>query len=425
MRAAITAVLVAAAVIALAWWVAGLSGSVAATVAGYTVETTVPVALTALVASVLLILLLARLLSGLFRVPARMGRRSARLRRDAGDRAVTRTLVALASNDSRAARTESARARRLLGDTPQTLLHAAEAARLAGRDDDAAALFRTLSERRDAGFLGLRGLFRLAIARKDWAGANAFVGQAEALRPGGNWLRSERAELAVRTGNWQRALALAGPETPTAAYAVAAAEAEPNIEQAIRMAGRAWKDNPGFTPAALAYAGKLRQSGRESRVQSVLRDAWRQAPHPDLAAFALAKSNDPIQRLKEGSRLAQGNPGHPESLFLLAQLAQANGQPDEARRHAEAARNAGMNQQRLYKLLAELDGRHNQPQNDTLRLEPDSGWHCEACGAAHEHWMTVCPACDTPGRIVWGRPGSAASWTSAKGGALRTGSSPT
>jgi HemY protein len=412
MRRILGALIVAALVIAAAWWIAGIPGNFAATVAGYTVETSAPVALVGLVVVVLVLHVLLRLISGVLRLPRRYSNWRARRRRIGGDRAVTRTLVALAAGEQGTARSEAAKARRLLGDTAQTLLHAAEAARLSGHDEEAAAFFRLLADREDAAFIGLRGLFRQAMARKDWNEAARLAKQAEELHPGAGWLRTERSELAVRLGNWQQAIALAGPDTPTAAFAVAAAQDEPNIDRAIRMARRATKDYPDFVPAVLVHATKLRQSGRESRAQAVLRAAWKANPHPDIAALVIAPVSDPTQRLKDGTRLAQANPGHPESLFLIASLALAAGKIDEARSHAEAARNAGMNQQRLWKLMSDIDLAEQggtalaNPRLEALRLatsaDADPGWRCEVCGTGQSHWMPACPVCDTPGRISWG-----------------------
>lgn len=411
MRRIFTLLIVVAATIALAWWIAGLTGTVGATIAGYTIQTTTPVALVALTVIVLVLHALLRLIFGLLNLPSRMAAWRARRRRLSGEVASTRTLVAIAAGDAHTARIEAARARRLLGDTAQTLLHAAEAARLAGNDEEAAILFRLLAEREDAGFLGLRGLFRQAMSRDDWAEAATLAGRAEALAPGNNWLRSERSELAVRTGNWQQALALSGPDSPTAAFAVAAAQSEPNAGRAIRMAGRAWKDSPDFVPAALVYATRLRESGREARAQSVLRDAWKRLPHPDIAKLALAHLTDAKIRQKEGGKLAAVHLGHPESLFLISQLALDAGDVIEARRLAEAARNAGLNQRRLYRLFTDIDEADQNDitvpmtRGDALRLamsaEADPGWRCDACGTPQAAWLPVCPTCQTPGRISW------------------------
>jgi HemY protein len=406
MRRLVFRLIAAALVIAIAWWVGHLSGHVAATIAGTTIDTSTPVALVALVLLVLIVYAVLRLISALFSMPRRIGFWRARRRREAGDLASTRTLVALAAGDPNAARRQAGRARRLLGDTPQTLMHAAEAARLAGHEDEATALFERLAGHGEAGFLGLRGLFRQAMAREDWTAAAEHARNAEALRPpGGNWLRAERAELAVRVGNWRQAIALSGPDSPTAAFAVAAAQAEPDAERSLKLAARAVRDNPDFVPAATLYAEKLRASGRESRAQAVLRDAWKRNPHPGLAVLALAPLTDLEERLKAGTRLVKANPGHPESQLLLAQLAFDAGKMPDARRLSEAARNGGLNQPRLWKLIAEIDAKEGTttppPAIQTVAMGEDPGWCCEICHTALPHWVPVCPNCKTPGRVVW------------------------
>ncbi len=409
MRTVIFLLVTAAVVIALAWGLAGLAGHVTATLGNFTIQMATPLAIVAIIVLVVLLVLVLQLLLGL---PGRFGRWRARRRREEGERRVTSTLVAIAAGNQAHARSHAARARRLLGDTPQTLLYAAEAARLAGHEDEAEALYKRLAERSDSSFLGLRGLFRQAMARKDFDLAALHAKAAEKLHPGIEWLRAERAELAIRTSNWQQALRLAGPESPTAAFAVAAASAETDAAKGLKLAGRAMKDAPGFLPAILAYATRLREAGRESRAQAILRDAWKKDPHPEIATLALAPHSDPTERQKAGSKLAQNNPGHPESLMLLAQLALANNQPEDARRHAEAAHNAGFNQQRLWRLMAEIEAKHGSggaaliTSKDALRLashaEPDPVWRCESCGSQLSAWSAVCPVCQTPGRVVWG-----------------------
>ncbi len=413
MRGILSAVLAVAIAVAVAWWVAGLTGTVDATIAGYTIETTTPVAVLGVVVIGILLVLVLKLFGFVVTLPLRIGAWRAGRRRRAGEAASTRALVAIAAGDAGAARSEAARARRLLGDTAQTLLHAAEAARLAGREDEAAALFKLLAARKDAAFLGLRGLFRQAMAKEDWTEASRLAHEAEAVRPGAAWLRAERAQLAVRTGNWTQALASAGPGLDAAAFAVAALDQETDAARAMRMARRAWKDNPDFSPAAVAYARRLQAAGREAKALDVLRTTWKTAPHPDLATQALAPVTNPELRLKEGMRLVQSNPTHPESHFLLARLAMDAGLPEEARAHAARAQAAGMNQQRLWVLLADLEaGQHGDTeasriaQSDALRratlADADPGWRCEACGTPHPAWLPACPVCHAAGRITWG-----------------------
>jgi HemY protein len=283
MRRVIGFLVLCVAVVALAWWVAGLPGAVSLRLGGLVIETSAPVALVGF--AVLLLLLLGILLGllALIRLPARMRRWRALRQRATGDQAVTRTLVALAANEAGDSRLYAGRARRLLGDTPQTLLLAAEAARVAGSDAEAASIYTLLAARDDAGFLGLRGLFRQAVAHEDWTAARDLARQAEGSHPSTAWLREDRIMLAVRTGDWARAEALAEPGAPRIAYATAAIAAETDPAQALKKARRVWSASPGFAPAALAYARRLREGGREARALDVVRDAWKAGPHPDLA----------------------------------------------------------------------------------------------------------------------------------------------
>jgi HemY protein len=333
-------------------------------------------------------------------------------RRRLGDTAVTRTLIALAAGDQGDARREAARARRLLGDTPQTLLLAAEAGRLAGRDGEAENAFRALAARSDAAFLGLRGLLRQAMARQDWTEAAALAREAEAAHPGAAWVRSERAELAIRTGAWSEALALADAEAPKAGLATAAAETETDPAQALRLAKIAWEEDPAMVPAALSYARRLRESGREARARDVIRRCWASTPHPELAEFALAPIADPLARMQEAKRLGQENPAHPESHLVLARAALAAGLTGEARHQVQAAIDSGLNQRRVWLLLADIEEADRPDteagriaQRDALRraanADPDPVWRCNACGAAQQRWVPACSNCGVAGQVSW------------------------
>jgi HemY protein len=348
---------------------------------------------------------LLRLLGALVRLPRTIRDRRSRRRRVSGDLAVTHTLLALAAGDTGDARREASRARRLLGDTPATLLLAAEAGRIAGRGDEAEAAFRALADRHDAAFLGLRGLLRQAIERGDWPAAMALARQAEGVQPGAAWLRRERARLAVRAGEWSDALALADANAPKAALATAAARGTRDATQALRLARRAWQEDPSLAPATLEYAKRLRETGREARALSAIRHSWSIAPHPDLAEFALATVTDPLARTQAAQRLTEANPTHAESRLVLARTALEAGLTGEARRHAEAAVAAGINQRRLWLLLAEIAEAEGGDQREALHraatADPDPVWRCEACHTAHAAWHPACPDCFTVGSLRW------------------------
>jgi HemY protein len=405
MRRILRVLVVAGLVLALAWGLASLPGMVTAQIGDISFQAASPVVALGTVLLFVLLYALFRLLGATWRLPRTLRTRRAARSRRTGDVAVTRTLLALAAGETGDARREANRARRLLGDTPATLLLAAEAGRLAGRSDEAETAFRALAERPDAAFLGLRGLLRQAVEREDWAEAAALARQAEAVQPGAAWLRRERARLAVHAGNWSDALSLADADAPKAALAAAAADAEPDANRALRLAKEAWQEDPSLAPAALAYARLLRSAGRENRALATIRHSWTLAPHPDLAEFALAPLSATIPRLQAAQRLTEVNPEHTESRLLLARAALDAGLTGEARRHAEATRAIGVNQRRLWLLLAEIAEAEGGDQRDALRhaasADPDPQWRCTACHTVHPAWHPSCPDCFTVGSLRW------------------------
>ena len=413
MQRAIWIVVAGAITVAVAWWLAGLQGTITVSLGAYTVESATSLAIVAVVVLVLVLYVALRLFAMMLGIPWAVGGWRRRRRRVAGDEAVTETLVALAASEAGTARREAAKARRNLGDTPQTLLLAAEAARLADHEEEAAALYRQLAARRDGTLLGLRGLFRQAMNQEAWAEAAAIAKRAEDVHPSGAWLRDERAQLAVRTGNWADALRLSSPGPSRVALTTAAAQAESNAAASLKLAKQAWTDAPGFAPAALAYAERLRAAGRDVKAFEVIREAWHAAPQPDLAAFWLDRIDDKLTRAREAGRIAATNPAHAESHFLLAQVCLQAGVLVEAHEHLKAAQAAGLNQRRVWLLLADLAAAEHGDteagrfaQHEALRraatAEPDSGWHCEVCGTDHTAWLPACPVCHSAGRVVWG-----------------------
>ena len=412
MRRALWVLLFLAAGVGVALWLADVGGTVEIKVGDAWIGTSFPIALLLLVASFAVVHGLLTAIGAIRRWPRRLRQRRVERHRVDGDAAVTRVLVALAAGTAEAARLEARKARNLLGDTPQTLLLAAEAERLSGREEAAAAVFRTLAEREDARFLGLRGLLRQAMAKGDWTAALALAKEAEANQPGASWLREERAQLALQTRNWREALALAPAETPRAPLALAAAAQEPEVNKAAELERQAFQADPAFAPAALAYAQRLREGGTPRRAKAVLEDAWAAAPHPDLVAPYLMDDSDPLLQVKAAEVLIRRNPTHAESRLLLARVATAAGLTGRARGALDALVGSGEADRRAYLLLAELEAaEHGETveartaQGRWLReaasAAPEPRWRCGNCGAEHAAWAPVCSACDTVGRIAW------------------------
>jgi HemY protein len=414
MRRVIGFLILAAILLAIAFGLGALPGQIGATFGSWTVEAPLPLVVVVVVVLFIVLYLLVRLFALLVSSPGRFGRSRHERQLRQGDRAVTRAFAALAAADPKAARREAERAKRLLPNAPMALLVSAEAARLAGNSEESEGHYRALAEQPDAAFLGLRGLLRQALDARDWTLAADLARRAELAHPGASWLRSERARLALRTGSWAEALALSGPEAPRAVMATAAAEAATDPIQALRLAKDAFAADPKLAPAALAYASRLRV-GREARkAENVIEKAWAAAPHPDLATFYLEPVTDPLERVREAERLAGFNKTNAESHLLRARTCLAAKLTGQARRHAEAALAAGLDQRRLWVLKADIEDADAAAgggeaaafaAHEALRrsqsARPDPRWRCTTCGAEPGQWQAACSSCGTVGRMQW------------------------
>ena len=419
MRRAIALLILLAGAVALALFLADLGGSLEIRVGDYWIGLPFWAALMLLIVG---FVLGHGTLTGLAKIrdwpERRRGRRTDRRRAD-GDAAVTRALIALAAGTADTARLEVRRARGLLGDTPQTLLLAAEAERLGGREEAATEAFRALALRDDARFLGLRGLLRQAMQRQDWSAAQRLAREAEAAQPGAAWLREERQRLALHTRDWREALALAGPEAPVAALAMAAARQEEDAEKAAELERRAFQADHAFTPAAIAHAQRLADAGSARKARGVLEQAWAAAPHPDIGKAWLASVEDKLARVKAVEDLTHRDRAAPEARLLMARAALEAGLTGRARAELEALTRSTAADRRCYLLLAELEqvehgdtpeGRSAQSRwlREAAGAAPEPRWRCAACGAEHNEWKPECGNCGTAGRIAWGAQGSAA-----------------
>jgi HemY protein len=420
--AALSLLLVLALAVAAAWQLRQMGGSVEVSVGEIFVALDLPAFLVALA---LLFALLHAALSGLRALAGWPGRRRARIeaaRRAEGDAAVTRALVALAAGTVATARAEVKRARARLGDTPHLLLLAAEAERLAGREDRAAEAYAALAAREDARFLGLRGLLRHAIAREDWAEAQRLAREAEAAQPDAAWVREERQRIALRMRDWREALALAPPGNARAPLALAAALQAEDPEEAASLEKEAFAADPGFTPGALAHAARLAASGQGRRAKAVLEQAWAANPHPDLAEAYLKDEGDLLARARAAEQLVHRNPTHPESRLLLARTWTAASLTGRARAELAALLGSGQADRRAYQAMIELElleqgegpaGRAAEAKwlRAAAMAPPPPGWRCTECGAETERWLPDCPSCGAVGRIAWtaaARPPAAA-----------------
>ncbi|MDE2318379.1 MAG: hypothetical protein KGK02_01615 [Rhodospirillales bacterium] len=391
--------IIAAIILALAWWVAALPGSVTADAGAYRIITPAPVALLLLLAVVGLLIVFLRVLGGLRRAPGQFaGWRSGR-RQHAGELALQRGLVAVAAGDAAGARSAAAKARTLLGETAFVQWLSAEAARLSGEGEQTRLAFEKLTQSKEMKFLGHQGLLQESLkgGRVDEAARQAEA--AEAAYPGSAWTRGQRLALAVREQHYAAALRLTQEPHERAALAVAAAQMAETPKLALNFAKQAVKADPTSPVALAALARALHGMGKERAARKTLLHGWKIAPHRLLAAAWLAPDARPLERAQAAAQLSAAKPGHMESELLLGETALAAKLTGEARRHAEAALKAGNTDGRAEAILAALEGK------PAPAIAP--GWRCTACPAQVAEWACACPSCGKLGTLIPAHPDSA------------------
>jgi HemY protein len=396
---AIRFIVIAAILLALAWWIGTIPGTLTAHSGNYTLQTSVPAAVLILAIIVAILTLLLHLGGRVRRAPGGIGSWRSGKRRSQGELAVQRGIVALAAGDPSAAQTAASQSRKLLGDTPLVLLITAESARLAGKPEQAKAAFQALTGHKDMAFLGHRGLLRHHLEGGDHDVAATHALAAEDAYPGSTWLQTQRLDIALKKHDVKAALALTRSPAEIAALATAAANEAAYPADALRYAKQAIKAAPGLAPAIAAYALALRKKGRDRAAKKSLVKGWSAAPHPLIAEAYLAKFASPIERVQAAAELAKAATGHPESELLLSQTSLAAQLTGEAKRHANAAIQAGLSDKRPYTVLASLDP---SPDNVTAAaIAPAPKWVCSNCSADTPDWTAICPACGKAGTLSW------------------------
>lgn len=414
----------------LAVWVADQKGNVAITVQGWQVEAPVAVAIAALLLLAVAVLLLDRLWVALRDAPRALGRHRSRSRQERGYHTVARGMAALAAGDARDALALAERAQRLLPDDGLADLLAAQAAHLAGNEEDAQARFTAMLGNPDTRFVALRGLTVIAYRAGRRLEAIEKAEQAHRMRPNAPWPVRALLYLQIAERRWDDALKTvqsglkhgvlpkAEAQRKRAVLNMArarAAEEEGSGDEALKRAEEALKLAPDLVPAAALVAELQQGRGRTKRAQQALEAAWRLQPHPALTASWLTVhgAEPPEKLLAEAQRFAALNPAHDEAQVLLAQAALRAGNPAAAK---EALAKVQERSRRILRLQASAEEAAGGDPEEVRRLleraaappplgaPADPVWTCSDCGRESPEWHALCPSCGAFDTMVWGTP---------------------
>ena len=242
-------------------WIIDQPGSLTLDWGEFHVDTSIPVAVGALVLTVAALMLLWAILSSVFGLPWRLRELSVGRRREKGFKALSRGMIAVGAGDAKAARQAAQEAEKHMPGEPLAQYLKAQAAQLEGDRGKAEAAFHKMTLFPDTKLLGLRGLHIEARRRDDAEAAHHFAKAAHDIAPL-PWAGSAVLEHYTAQGEWEKARAAIEEsfrakaiDLPTAqrlrAVIETAMATEKQIEspqEALHLSRLALKRRPGFTP---------------------------------------------------------------------------------------------------------------------------------------------------------------------------------
>ncbi|MCW5698136.1 MAG: heme biosynthesis protein HemY [Bauldia sp.] len=404
-------------------WLADNPGSLTLRFADLEIEMTVMVAAVLAIVFILVVWALLGLIRALRR-SARRCRRAAERRRERGQFAQSRALVAVGAGDGTLAAHYAAEARSYLRDDPLTLLVTAQASQLAGDGMGAKAAFESMLVNPETRLLGFRGLFIEARRRHDVVAARSFAAEALREKPSLGWAGNALLEYQAREGEWSGALATldamagaGGIETGRAhrlravlltARALEIEDGEP--EAARDLAFEAHRLAPELVPASVAAARLAVRLGDPRRAAKAIEATWRIEPHPELAAayMDVRPGESGRDRLKRMRTLTKLRANHLEGQLAIARAA-IDAQDWPAAREELKGVMASRPTERAYLLMAEVEegehgdiGRARDWLGRAVRAPADPAWMAD--GVVFDHWAAVSPVTGRLDAFEWKAP---------------------
>lgn len=432
--------IVIAVLAALGVWLADNPGDLVLNWRGYELRTSFVIGLGLLIFVAGLVMFAWRLASGVVGTPATVSNFLDARRRKRGFLALSRGMVAVAAGDAADAKRYATRASKLLDDTPLTLLLAAQAAQLEGREEAAAAHFEAMLNTPETAFLGLRGLFVQARRAGNRGQALDYARRAFKLRPNATWAAQAVFEIEAAQEDWGAALRTLDQSLKAkqvtrnearrrrmvmlSAQALKAAEESKDLigaerqqadEMALRQVMLAVALDPAFPPAVALAARLNGRLGHARKGAKLIEAAWAEAPHPELADayMGLIEGESAYDRFKRMQILAGRNRDHMESRIALARAAIGARDWLAARGALEGFIGDGASArptQRVCELMAQIEegefgnrGSAREWLARALHAPEDAAWSGE--GWRSYTWTPINPLTGEFDALTWREPG--------------------
>ena len=390
-------------------WIADRPGDIAITWLGYRIETSVMVALLAVLGIVIAALLLWSIARAIIRSPEQVSLFFRHRRAVKGYLALSRGLIAIGAGDLKLARRSADDAARLAPGDPLTLLLAAQSAQMAGDRVAAERAFREMTLRDETKLLGLRGLYIEAHRRGDHHAARLVAEEAAKAAPGLTWAGQAVLDDRCAASDWEGALAAlehmksgmekADVRRKRAVLLTARAQALDEIDRDASRAAvmEAVKLAPDLVPAAALAGRRLAEANQQRKAAKILEAAWLSNPHPDVAeAYANLRFGDSArERLARVQKLAARTPGEREGALAVARAALDARAFQVARDALQPYLSAPT--RRVAELMAAIEesehgdtGRVREWMARAMRAAGDPVWTAD--GVVSDRWLPVTPS---------------------------------
>jgi len=347
-------------------------------------------------------------------VPKAIRQYSEKRDRHSGMRSLTYGLSAVAAGDIRAATHYTKKANRLLSDDYGLVaLLSGLTARLKGNEPQAEESFKSLLDRNETAFLGIRGLLQIAMERGDICYARTLAQQAYAINRKQPWVIRTLYDLELRMKDFDAALPVLRQAVRTKTLD---REQALKDEAAIALYRNdivtAYKLSPQYLPAILAILPNL----PTRKARKLIEKTWRKTPHPILLeqwiSLAPKKSgyNKALKIMRWIEKLYMLNPDDASCNLYVAECAINYHQEKQARRFLNKALELKPTI-RVYQLLArvaESDGHDHKQARSWMELVPtaahDKTWICTKSGRLYHEWGTYADNDRYFNTIEWAYP---------------------
>jgi HemY protein len=407
-------------------WLADRPGDLSLVWGGELYQTKLIVAASILIAIIVAVMVVWWLIRVIWTSPHSVTRYFRARKRDRGYQALSTGLIAAGAGNALLARKMAARSRGLIRSDQEPLINLleAQAALIEGKHDEARAKFEEMANDPETRELGLRGLYLEAKRLGATEAAQQYAEKAADKAPYLPWAAQATLEHRSREGRWDDAIRLLDQQK--AARVLEKDEA--NRLRAVLMTARAGdrlesdpasarddalsalKLSADFVPAALIAAKALFREDKTRRAASILEQAWKAAPHPEIGkAYVRARSGDTVlDRLKRAEKLEAMRPNNVESLLISAKAALDAGDYAKARSKGEAAAR-GDAREGAFLLLADIEeaetgdqGRVRHWMAQALRAPRDPAWVAD--GFVSETWLPISPVTGRLDAFEWRAP---------------------